>query len=114
MWKAWILSVFAASVASLVATNDAVASERDMSASPAVATSQESKAISLLGFDICFGDAATSCDVRLPALPRPTPPAKRITLLGKTLCVGGGSQTPGCDVRLPAMESTADHSLAGS
>lgn len=104
MWKAWILSVFSAGVASLVATNDAVASERG-GPEPVVVTSQQpGKAISLLGFDICFGDASTSCDVRLPALPQTTPPAKRITLLGKTLCVGGDPRSPGCDVRLPATE----------
>jgi hypothetical protein len=101
MWKAWILSVFAAGMTSLVAPNDATAAGGDVS-TPAPATSpREGQVISLLGFDICFGDASTTCDVRLPALPQSSPPAKRITLLGKTLCVGGGPQTPGCDVRLP-------------
>lgn len=104
MWKAWILSAFAAGVVPLVAPDDASASERDAVASPTVSSTPPGKAFSLLGFDICFGDASTSCDVRLPALPQPAPSVKRVTLLGKTLCVGGGPQTPGCDVRLPATD----------
>jgi hypothetical protein len=104
MWKAWLFSVFAAGFASLVAPGDATAANGDVSKPEAVTTAQSGKMISLLGFDICFGDASTSCDVRLPALPQSTPPAKRITLLGKTLCVGGAPQAPGCDVRLPPMD----------
>lgn len=104
MWKAWILSVFAAGVTSLVAPNDAGAATGDVSTPPAATTSQNAKVVSFLGFDICFGDASMACDVRLPALPQSTPPAKRITLLGKTLCVGGGTNAPGCDVRLPQID----------
>lgn len=104
MWKAWILSVFAAGVTSLVAPNNATAADSDVSTPTAVTSPRVSKVISLLGFDICFGEGPTSCDVRLPALPQSSPPTKRITLLGKTLCVGAGPQTPGCDVRLPQVD----------
>jgi hypothetical protein len=104
MWKVWILSAFAAGIASLVATTPAVAAGDDPKP-PARANGRSGDVISLLGFDICFGDATdiASCDVTLPALPKQTAP-KRITLLGKTFCVGGGPHTPGCDVRLPAVE----------
>jgi hypothetical protein len=104
MWKAWILSVIAAGITSLVAPNDATAADGGVSPPSTVTSPQDGKVISLLGFDICFGDGSTSCDVRLPALPQSNPPAKRITLLGKTLCVGASPQTPGCDVRLPPMD----------
>lgn len=100
MWRAWILSVFAAGMTSLVAPSDAAADGGTSTPAP-VTSPREGQVISLLGFDICFGDASTTCDVRLPALPQSSAPTKRITLLGKTLCVGGGAQTPGCDVRLP-------------
>jgi hypothetical protein len=101
MWKAWILSALAAGVASLVATTPAVAADRDGSATTRKSATDDA-VVSLLGFDICFGDAPNkaSCDVMLPL---PQPPAKRINLLGTTLCIGGGPQTPGCDVRLPAV-----------
>lgn len=104
MWKAWIISVCAAGLTSLVAPNEATAAGGDVSPPPSVTTSQSAKVFSVLGFDICFGDASMACDVRLPALPQATPPAKRITVLGKTLCVGGGANTPGCDVRLPQAD----------
>lgn len=104
MWRAWILSAFAAAVASLAAASPAVAGDPVQSGPPsATGRADDERAVwSLLGFNICKGEqpAARKCHVTLPA-PPPPPPPKRLSLMGKTLCFGGAPQHPGCDWQLP-------------
>lgn len=110
MWRAWIASIFAASVA---AAQPAVAGERQQATATTASADGAGHRWSLLGFDICFGESrdGPGCDVTLPAVgravadPQPqAPPNKRITVLGKTLCIGGAPTQPGCDVRLPPVD----------
>jgi hypothetical protein len=65
---------------------------------------------SLFGFEICVGESAPrKCHLTLPALPHPQPPPsappKRFTLMGKTFCLGGAPQQPGCDWQLPQKQA---------
>lgn len=113
MWRAWILSTFAAAVASLAAAGPAVAGEHARSAPPIATAGADDEAAtwSLLGFDICTGSSSVprKCHITLPALPHPKspppPPPKRLTLMGKTLCFGGAPHQPGCDWQLPQQQN---------
>ncbi len=109
MWRAWILSAFAAAVASLAAADSAAASEPVPSDPPpaTVRANDDAAVWSLLGFNICVGErsAGRKCHLTLPAQPHPQPPPdpapKRLTVMGKTLCFGGAPHQPGCDWQLP-------------
>lgn len=113
MWRAWILSAFAAAVASLAAAEPAAASDPMPSSAPVTTahTTDGSSTWSIFGFTICKdgASAAQHCDVRLPPLPQPPPqpttPPKRLTLMGKTLCFGGTPHHPGCDWQLPQRDA---------
>jgi hypothetical protein len=110
MWRAWILSAFAAAVASLAVAEPAVAGEPVRSGPPPASAraTDDAASLSLLGFNICVGEqsVARKCHVTLPALPHPQPPPpKRLTVMGKTLCIGGAPQQPGCDWQLPQQQS---------
>jgi hypothetical protein len=108
MWRAWILSAIAAAVASFAAPAPASAADPVPTSTPTatIPAADTTSVVSLFGFNICVGPQATGkCHVTLPALPQPKAPAvappKRVTLMGRTLCVGGAPKHPGCDWQVP-------------